>query len=92
MQKTKEIALTDQEYLGIKSIADNFGLSIPEFLFRLSSKQLLVIDPESREDQIDLEEALLILKEAKEQGEKPILWSDFEAELDNDEISDLYFK
>ncbi len=87
MNKTKEISLTDQEYSGIKSIADNFGLSITEFLSRLSSQQLLVIDPESKEDQLDLEEALLILKEAKKTGEKPMSWSDFEAELDNNEIS-----
>lgn len=87
MEKTKEISLTEQEWLGIKSIADDFGLSISEFLASLSSQKLLVIDPESREDELDLEEALLTLAEAKKTGEKPMLWEDFETQLEGNDIS-----
>ena len=87
MEKTKEISLTEQEWLGIKSIADDFGLSISEFLASLSSQKLLVIDPELREDELDLEEALLTLAEAKKTGEKPMLWEDFETQLEGNDIS-----
>jgi D-hexose-6-phosphate mutarotase len=87
MKKTKEITLTEQEWLGIKSIAEEFGLSISEFLASLSSQKLLVIEPESEEDQLDLQEALLTLAEAKLRGEEPMCWEDFETELDNNEIS-----
>jgi hypothetical protein len=87
MEKTREISLTEQEWLGIKSIADDLGLSISEFLANLSSQKLLVIDPESREDELDLQEALLTVAEAQKTGEKPMLWEDFETQLENHDIS-----
>ena len=87
MEKTKEISLTEQEWLGIKSIADDFGLSVGEFLAKLSSKKLLVMDSKVREDELDLQEALLTLAQAQKTGEEPMLWEDFEVELNNNEIS-----
>lgn len=88
MEKLKEIVLTEQEWLGIQSIASNFGLSIPEFLSNLSSQKLLVINPDLIEDKMDLQEALNTLAKAEETQEEAILWDDFERELNSSEISD----
>ncbi len=82
MKKTKEIRLTEQEWLGIKSIASNFGLSINEFLTSLSSQKLLVINPDLIEEKLDLQEALKTLAEAEKKGEQPMLWEDFEKEIE----------
>lgn len=82
MKKTKEILLTEQEWLGLKSIASNFGLSIAEFFTSLSSHKLLVINPDLIEDKLDLQEALKTLAEAEKKGEQPMLWEDFEKEIE----------
>ena len=87
MKKKQQIVLEEQEWSNIQSIADNFGLSISEFLASLSSQKLLVIDPNLQEDKLDLQEALITLAEAKKTGEKAMLWEDFEKELEADEIS-----
>ena len=61
MKKKQEIVLEEQEWSNIQSIADNFGLSISEFLASLSSQKLLVVDPNLEEDKLDLQEALITL-------------------------------
>ncbi len=81
MKKKQEIILEEQEWLKIQAIANNFGLSISEFLTQLSSQKLLVVNADLEEDKLDLEEALTVLKQAQEEGEEAMLWSDFEKEL-----------
>lgn len=82
MKKTKEILLTEQEWLGIQSIASNFDLSIPEFFNSLISHKLLVVNPDLIEDKLDLQEALKTLAEAEQKGEIPMLWEDFQQEIE----------
>ena len=81
MKKKQEIILEEQEWLNIERIANKFGLSISEFLADLSSQKLLVINSDLEEDKLDLQEALTILKQAAEEGEEGMLWSEFEKEL-----------
>ncbi len=84
MQKTVEVSMTENSWLGIQSISKQTGLSISELLEQLGSGELVLVNPKQLEDALDLQEALLTLAEAEATQEKPMDWEEFETELDTE--------
>jgi hypothetical protein len=80
-QQHKNIQISEQGWLGITSIAEQFGWSVSELLENLGQGKLLVIQSEAIENYMDLVEAETIISEAKTNEEIPTNWADFEAEL-----------
>ena len=74
-----EVTLTDEDWNGVQSIAENFGLSVSELLERIGHRQLVVMDSEEVEELLDTIDGLEALLEAKE--EQNIPWEQAKVEL-----------
>jgi hypothetical protein len=76
----RSLSISSEVLASIKTLAQQFGLSIEEFLSRIVQGKLVIIDADELEDLLDMKDALLA--EAKSENQERVLWETVKQELD----------
>jgi hypothetical protein len=74
------LSISSEILVGIKTLAQQFGLSIEEFLSRIVQGKLVIMDADELEDLLDMKDALLA--EAEPENQERVLWETVKQELD----------
>lgn len=74
------LSISSEVLASIKTLAQQFGLSIEEFLSRIVQGKLVIMDADELEDLLDMKDALLA--EAEPENQERVLWETVKQELD----------
>ena len=80
MNTPEPLILTDEGWTGLKQVAAKFHLSVSELLEQLGRGSLAIVDPETLEDYLDLQDALAA--EADPENRERISWEQIKQELE----------
>ncbi|NJO42577.1 MAG: hypothetical protein HC769_08880 [Cyanobacteria bacterium CRU_2_1] len=74
-----QLGVSDEGWAGIQQIAQQFQLSVAELLDRIGRGSLAIVDAETLEDYLDLQDALAA--ESNSENQERVSWEQIKQEL-----------